>query len=424
MSNSKIWIVFKREFKVSMGRPFILSTIFIPLVMFAIVGIQVLMSDIKSEAEATVTVLVEKNSPFSRSMEETIKQAATTDEFKLFKLDFKEIGANEFDSYLDKEREALLADDQKGLFYLPNSSATDKEVLFYSINTGNMQIRTNMQSLFNKALNINYFDQNNIKNVDLVFVGKDVQIVGNKVSETGTEKESWGPIIIGGTLALLLLLGVSFNSLPVMSVVVAEKANRVYEVLMSSLKPLEILWGKILAKTAVASLQMLIWVVVMILALVMLDSFVDVSEAFRMEIKIWVFAYYVINYVVGLMLFLTLYAGMAAMYDDTNKASSGLLPVYFAILLPFYTVFSLLGNPANLVTEILSMAPLTSFYVMPARMMMINVPIWQPIVALLINGALLFGAMFVASKVYRISILSSGNEPSLRQIMKWVKSSD
>lgn len=424
MSNSKIWIVFKREFKVSMGKSFIFSTIFIPLVMFAIVGIQVLMSDIKSDAISTVTVLVEKNSPFSDSMAQTLKQVEGTKEYELFKIDFQEIEASEFDGFLDNERQALLGDDQKSIFFIPNSAAADKEVMFYSINTGNMHVRTNMQSLFNKALNLNFFDQHNIKNVDLVFVGKDVVITGNKVSETGTEKESWGPIIIGGTLALLLLLGVSFNSLPVMSVVVGEKANRVYEVLMSSLKPLEILWGKILAKTAAASLQMLIWIIVMILALVMLDSFVDVSEAFKMEIKLWVFGYYAINYIIGLMLFLTLYAGMAAMYDDTNKASSGLLPVYFAILLPFYTVFSLLGNPANLVTEILSMAPLTSFYVMPARMMMINVPVWQPIVALLINIALLFGAMFVASKVYRISILSSGTDPSLRQIMKWVKSSD
>jgi ABC-2 type transport system permease protein len=168
---------------------------------------------------------------------------------------------------------------------------------------------------------------------------------------------------------------------------------------------------------------MLIWVVALAVVLVLLNNFVDVAGAFRMEFKVGVFVYYVINYVVGLMTFLSLYAGFAVSYEDSGKASSALLPVYFAILFPFYTFFSLLGNPANAISEILSITPLTSLYVMPARMALISVPVWQPVLAIALNLCVLYLAVVAASRLYRISILSTGNSPSLRQLVIWARTS-
>ena len=422
MNFNRILTVIKREIKVAMGKSFIAATIFIPIVMFAIVGIQAMVSDIKTEAESPIIVLLEPNAPFEQALREEIGKSEELNKSKI-KVSFASTAGSDAAAFLDSKRDELLANDNMGIVFVPNSADTDKKVVFYSANPANANVRTKLSSAIDKALNQHYFVASGIQNVDIAHVQLNVTMTGNKVSKTGTEAESWGPLIVGGTLALLLLFGVSFNSMPVMTMVVQEKSSRVYEVLLCSLKPLELLWGKIIGKALVATLQMLIWVAAMIVVLMLLNNFVDVESAFRMDVKLGVFGYYVLNYIVGLMTFLSIYAGFAVSYDDTGKASSALLPVYFMILFPFYTFFSLLGNPANHVSEILSMTPLTSLYVMPARMALVNVPIWQPVVALSLNLVVLYLAILAASRLYRISILSTGNSPSLRQLVIWAKSS-
>lgn len=420
MINKRVVSVIKREIKVSMGVSFILATILIPIVMFGIVAIQYLVSDIKTEDNSPVVIVTEPQAAFAQTLRDEVRTSKDLAESKI-SIDFATSSAGDISKFLDTKRESLLDDDNMGIVFIPNSAVKDKRVQFYSANPANANVRTKVGDLVDRALNRHYFVSNGIQNVDVELIQQGVVIAGSKISRSGTEAESWGPLIIGFTLALLLLFGVSFNSMPVMSMVVAEKTSRVYEVLLCSLKPLDLLWGKIIGKTLVATLQMLIWVVAMAIVLVLLNNFTDVAEAFRMDFRPGVFVYYVINYVIGLMTFLSLYAGFAVGFDEQSKASSALLPVYFAILFPFYTVFSLLGNPANSVSEILSIAPLTSLYVMPARMALIEVPIWQPILALALNAVVLYMAMVAASRLYRISILSTGNNPSLRQLVIWAR---
>ena len=78
-------------------------------------------------------------------------------------------------------------------------------------------------------------------------------------------------------------------------------------------------------------------------------------------------------------------------------------------------------NPANSVAEILSIVPFKSQYVMPLRMAIIDVPVWQPLLALAINAVILYGAMICGGKIYKISILSTGQPPILKQFVQWLR---
>jgi ABC-2 type transport system permease protein len=419
MSN-RIGSVIKREIKVKLGWGFVMGTIFIPLIMAAIVGLQILMTNLKSENKAVVTVVFDGNAPLRALLKEGLDQEPNV-KSGLYAITYEEQTADNFPSYLEKKKEELLKDDDKGIFFVPRSVLADKKMAYYSANPGNIRVRSTIGAALNKALNLNFFAEKNIQNVDIKFIQTDVDITGNKVTSSGTSEESWGPIIIGGVLALLLNLGITFNVMPLMNVIVSEKSNRLYELLLTSLKPGDIMWGKIMGTAAVATLQMVIWIVAFILLMLLMDNFGDATATLRMEFHPVIIAYYVVNFVVGLMIFLTLYAGFSSMYDNPGAASSALLPLYFVILLPMYTVFSLLSNPANIVSATLSLIPITSLYVMPARMTLIDVPFWQPLVALALNVVILYFANVIASKIYRISVLSTGNNPSLRQIAVWVR---
>lgn len=414
--------VMKREIRAAMGKGFIAATIFIPIVMFATVGIQVAMSmsGIKTDTEQSVIVVLEPGAPFESVLREELSKSSDLAESKI-KVEFAARPAGGVKALIDGKRVQLLGNPNMGVVYVPAAAATDKQVSYYSVNPGNTIVRSKVSAAIDRALNRHYFIVNNIQGVELSQIQKPVTMAGNKISQSGTEAESWGPLIIGGILTLLLIFGVSFNSMPVMTMVVNEKASRAYEILLCSLKPLELLWGKVIGKTLVGSLQMLIWVVALAVVLMLLNNFVNVAEAFRMDFKIGVFAYYIVNYIVGLMTFTALYAGFAVSYEDNAKAGAALFPLFLLIQLPFYTVFSLVGNPANFVAQVLSIIPLTSLYVMPARMSLISVPLWQPLLAMALNLSVLYLAMVAASRLYRISILSTGNTPSLRQLVVWAK---
>ncbi|MCQ4165459.1 ABC transporter permease [Tahibacter harae] len=420
MSSNRIIPVIKREVRVKLGLRFIVATIFIPMVMAAIVGIQFVLTNMKSQDKAEVTLVLEQNPAVEGLIKQSLEQA---DFMKsgLYTVNYEQLAGDKFQEYLNSKTPELLKDDNKSIIYVPASALTDKKIGFYSANVANADVRTKFGGIVSKALNLNYFAQNNIQNVDIGYIQTDIFIIGNKVSASGTRTESWGPIIIGGVLALLLNLGITFNAMPLMNVVVGEKANRLYEVLLTSLRPTDILWGKIIGTAIVATLQMLIWVATFVFFVFIMDTFSEQSVAFRMDFQPFVIGYYLVNYVVGILIFLTLYAGLSSMYDNQGAASTALTPLYFLLLLPMYTVFSLVSNPANTVAAILSITPFTSLYVMPARMSLIDVPVWQPLLALALNLAVLYFANYVSSKIYRVSVLATGNNPSLRQIFTWVK---
>lgn len=419
--SSGILSVLKREIKVKLSKGFVITTILIPVVMAAIVGIQVLIAGVKSDAKADITVVTETGAPLEAQLRTALGETEWVRK-GLYTISYLTLPKDGFDGFLEQRRPQLLEDDRRGIFVIPGSALQDKKVQFYSTNTANNEVRLRIGGAINKALNLSFFATHDIHNVDLGFIQTDIDIHGRKVSASGTQAESWGPLIVGGVMALMLLLGVTFNSMPVMNDVVGEKSTRVYEVLLSSLTPGDLLWGKIFGTVSVAALQMLIWVAAGICALLLLDNFVDVSTSMHIDFKPLLFAYYFLDYVAGLMIFLTLYAGLSALFDNPSTASSTLLPLYFVILFPFYTVFTLLGNPNSFVCQILSIVPLTSLYVMPARMSLVDVPVWQPLIALAGNLAIAYGANFVAGKVHRVAVLSTGSSPSLRQVAEWVRS--
>jgi ABC-2 type transport system permease protein len=208
--------------------------------------------------------------------------------------------------------------------------------------------------------------------------------------------------------------------MPFSAVIIEEKTNRAVEVLLTSVSPKELLAGKIMARAITGMAQMVIWL--MPLFLMMLDpTILNLPDNFRVDIGIGTILFFVTNYVMGLTILLAIWGGFSAMFDSTQDAGNALWPVTMLMWMPFYAVFALLQNPANSVATLLSIAPFTSLYVMPFRMALVEVPFWQPLLALAISGLILYGTVVAGGKIYRISVLSTGQQPTLKQFMIWLR---
>ncbi len=420
MINRDTWTVIRRELKIGFNKKFVLSTIFIPLVMGTIMATQVSLGQLETTTTTNITLVTEETNKFQPLLEEYINELEQVEE-GMYQISYKNLEISAFDQFLESEKEALLDDDFRSVILISNEAMNDKKVTFYSANPSNGKVRESVGGAIDKALNKHFFELNNMGDVDTQFVQTDIEVSGVKVTESGTENESWGPIMLGITLAFLLLFGVMFNCVPVMNVVTDEKASRIYEVLLTSLKPRDILFGKVVGISIVSLTQMTIWMFALIGLTFMVQNFVDLSDAFNTSLNPLVAVYFMANFAIGLTLFLSLYAGLSSAYDNSGDAGAVLYPLYFVILLPFYTVFAIMGNPAHPVISTLSVLPITSLYLMPARMLVIDVPLWQILLSLAGNAVLLYLSIGIAGKIYRVSILSTGNSPSLRQLFTMMK---
>jgi ABC-2 type transport system permease protein len=407
----QIWVIFRREIKNKFGVGFVIATILIPAFMAAIIGIQTILSKAGSGASANITFVLENNAELERLLRQDLVPSGK------FQVAYEQVPRASFGAYLERHRQELVRDSSRSIVLVPDSAITDKVIRLYSANPGNNDVRTRVSAAVNKALNLDFFTRNNIQNVDIKFIQTDVTISGSKVSTKGTEAESWGGLIVAFALGLLLMLGITFNAMPVMNAVVTDKTNRVYELLLTSVKPRELMWGKILGVAAISTAQMLIWVVSFAVLVFVLNDVMHVSQSVRMDLSPLLIGYYLLNYVIGLSIFLALYGGLSAMHENPNNAAGALFPVYLLILLPFYTIFSVLANPANAAATVLSIAPFTSLYVMPARMALIDVPIWQIALSLALNILVLRMVIGISGKVYRLSILLTGAQPTLKQLL-------
>jgi ABC-type Na+ efflux pump permease subunit len=401
-----------------LSKAFVWATLLMPVIMFAVVLIQSSLINLDNVEKSHVIVasndaaLLEALEPVFAAREEVTSGAYT--------LEYKQVTAAALDSYLAEKHEMIMADSNNALFFVPSAALADKEIRFYSTNIGNQVLRENVNEVLNETLNRLYFQDLAVAQGDIDYAVKPIEVQALRVSDSGTEQGSAGNFVVGFGLAILLMISLMGIVMPFSAMIIEEKTNKAVEVLLTSVAPRELLAGKIMARAITGVAQMLIWL--MPLFLVMLDpSILNIPDNFRVDIGFGTILFFIINYVLGLTVLLAIWGGFSSMFDSTQDAGNALWPVTMLMWMPFYAVFALLQNPANSVAAILSMAPFTSLYVMPFRMALVEVPLWQALVALGISFAMFYGAVVAGGKIYRISVLSTGQQPSMKQFMIWLR---
>jgi ABC-2 type transport system permease protein len=205
----------------------------------------------------------------------------------------------------------------------------------------------------------------------------------------------------------------------ILNSVIEEKSNRIVEVLLSSLDSTELLTGKILGSAITGILQMAIWLIP-VFVLVTTSLFV-LPQEFILSISVSQLLFFLLNYFIALVTFMGLYAAVGSIFTNAQDAQSGLWPVLMLIMIPFFISIGLISNPNNGIARIASMLPFAALIVMPARMAIMEVPVWQFILSLAVNLITLFLIFPISGKIYRIGILSTGKKPQWSEVIKWVK---
>ena len=258
---------------------------------------------------------------------------------------------------------------------------------------------------------------------------------GGKVSESSTEVAT----IIGMVFTFLIYMFILMYGNMVMQAVLEEKKSRVVEVMVSSVKPVNLLVGKITGIGLVGITQLLIWGILTGTLFTVLSLFIASPEqatampaemnSFNMEGVLgsvmsvnWfeIIVYFLLFFVGGYILYASIFAMFASAVDSEEDTTQFMMPVTIIIMFAFFAGFYSVSNPDGPLAFWGSLIPFTSPIVMMVRLPF-GIPLWEKLLSLvLLYGTFVLISIF-AAKIYRVGILMYGKKPSIKEMIKWVR---
>jgi ABC-2 type transport system permease protein len=418
---SKTLTIIKREIKTKLfSKSFIFMTLLVPFFMIMIFSIQYLVQSMSGEERSDLIIISDSDEILNQVQNEIFNTSAFKSGDLTSRTERTELQT--FTDKLNTIKPDLIAQRVTGVVFIPSTSLQSKEIEYYSSNPNNSSLFYKIKPSINKALVEIYFSGKQLTQDEIKFARKDVEINGFRVSsDEKVAQEGYGNRIAMVLFSFLLYMALIFSGAMTMNAVVEEKSNKIVEVLLSSASSTELMAGKIFGTVVVELIQMAIWLSPVILLIT--TSWFFIPPQFMPQMSISFIFYFLFNYALALITYVALYATVGAIFDNPQDAQSGVWPLLMLIMIPFFIAIGMQSNAQSSFILIASIFPFASLIVMPARMILVEVPLWQIVLSSLINIVVLIGIFKLAGKIYRIGILLTGKKPKWSEVFRWLKMS-
>jgi ABC-2 type transport system permease protein len=265
--------------------------------------------------------------------------------------------------------------------------------------------------------------------------------------------------IIGGGFGYLIMMFIIIYGGFVMRSVIEEKTSRIIEVIISSVKPFQLMMGKIIGTSLAGITQFAIWIVCGTLLLMLAFSIFDIDpsalnkgteivsgmnsniattiptvnqtmQAYAQELYeipwFMLICFFVIYFALGYLIYSSIYAAIGAAVDNETDTQQFIFPIILPLMLAIYVgFFSVFSNPHGPIAVGFSLFPLTSPIVMlmrlPGGIGEGGVPIWEIVTSIVLLIITFVGIVWLAAKIYRVGILMYGKKPTYKELLKWIK---
>jgi ABC-2 type transport system permease protein len=432
---SKIGIIIKREYTTRVvKKSFIIMTFLSPLFFAAIVAIPLWLSTIK-DSEVKNIAVVDTTNEYGQALKSNNEY-----HFVLTKTPAADVGKSE----MKKEFFAILM--IRG--DLVNDPAG---VSIYSEKQIGMELKTYIATNLNQYVENKKLEAYHVPNIKKMVddARTNIKITTIKLDDKGNEIITSSEIatIIAGLATFLIYMFIFMYGAQVMRGVVEEKTNRIIEVIVSSVKPFELMMGKIIGIALVGLTQFLLWValsyiIFMAIGISMFGSnfsqlmsaspdgglntpgahhvVASVMQGLNGINMIEIAGMFIFYFLGGYLLYASLFAAIGSAVDNETDTQQFMLPITIPILFALYAAMYSIQNPNGPLAFWCSLIPFTSPIVMMVRLPF-DVPLWEK---LLSSGLLIctfIGTIWLAAKIYRTGILMYGKKISWREMWKWLK---
>lgn len=328
--------------------------------------------------------------------------------------------------YLERiTRDDDAPDKLEGVFLIPAKAIADKDttLTYYSRAATDFITQERLGRIANRELQSIRLADNGV-NPDLIeSLLQNLSVDAVQLSRSG-DKKTGGELnfVVAFILGALLVLPSFIYGQETMRGIVQEKTDRVVEVLVSSVTPMELLSGKILGIAAVGLTQISVWLTMFGLvgafgATVATMADVNLSQFIRPS----VFAYFALFFVLAYLTNVCVYAIAGAVCNSEKEAQQFVAPLMLIMMAPWFLMMPIVMNPDAPFAVGFSLAPVFGPITMFVRTAVTEPPLWHLLVSIGVSLLTIVVFAWVTAKIFRIGILSYGKRPTLPELMKWIK---
>jgi len=443
---SKLGLIIKREYLAKVrNRSFIVMTILSPLLIVGMIVLIAYLAKINDDETRVVSVLNE-----SAFFLHELKPS-------------KSISYVYFDDLtLQQAKDSTNSMEYYGLLYIPNLPSVEeaaKNSYLFTKDNPNTSITKELEAVFQKKLRQDRLQKLGVSAEQFSSVEKSFEI---NLSTFEGEKSIKGineiKAFIGGGFGYAIMMFIIIYGGFVMRSVIEEKTSRIIEVIISSVKPFQLMLGKIIGNSLAGITQFSIWIVsasaLMFVAVLIFGIDLSalsgesampagpmgsMSQLGAMDTEMMLYAKeiydipwgllivsFFIYFILGYLIYSSIYAAIGAAVDNETDTQQFIFPIILPLMLAIYVgFFSVFSNPHGPIAVGFSLFPLTSPIVMlmrlPGGIGEGGVPLWQFITSILLLVITFFGIVSLAAKIYRTGILMYGKKPTYKELIKWLR---
>ncbi len=309
---------------------------------------------------------------------------------------------------------------------LPANVLETNEIIYRARSISSLNVMKDLRLAGSRAVQAERLKRAGLDGSLVAGLIRPVEVNGARVTKRGEEAGSADSTFFFAYIVTFLIYFMTvFYGVNVMRSVLEEKTNRIAEVLVSSVRPTHLMAGKILGVGLAAVLQVFIWAAIVVggfksgLLTKRFDIPPEVMNA--LHIEPWVGASLFIFFLLGFFLFASLFAALGASVTTDQEAQSMQIVVLFPLIIPLMFLAAITNDPLGRAATWLGMIPFTAPIAMPMRMASGPIPLVQVIGSMVLLAAALGATAWVAGKIYRIGILSTGKKPTLQELGRWLR---
>lgn len=436
---SRLKLIIEREFIAKVrNKSFIVMTFLSPLLMIGM--------------GALVFFLMKKN-------DEKVKKIVFVDESGLFSKDvFKDSKTVKYEDFtalgIDDSKKKVEEGDYYGALYIPKQDSLEilaNSIEFFSKDSPSMSIMGTLENKIEKKLRnekLNKFGID-LEQIKASKISSDIKMF-NFSGEKSSKLINGLKIGVGAIAGYLLMMFVMIYGTSVMRSVIEEKTSRIIEVIVSSVKPFQLMLGKIIGNASAGLLQFFIWGLLFFIFSLVASSFLGIDmmemqtakvspeqmeamqqaagskgemiiqEIFRLPL-LKMFLLFIFYFLGGYMLYSSLFAAVGAAVDNETDTQQFMMPIMLPLILAVYVGFAtVINDPHGPVSVVFSYIPFTSPIVMLMRIPF-GVAWWEIAISMLLLVATFIVIVWLAAKIYRVGILMYGKKPSYKDLWKWIR---
>ena len=431
----KLLLIIKREYITRVTRrSFILATLLTPLGFAVFIVVAGFIFAYESDDSKRIAIIDE----------DKILQGSIKDEKNLY---FKFVDQN-----LDEIRNNFDDYDFDGILVLPPVKDIFHDrytTYYYSDNQPTLDIETLIKNRIARSLRDYKIERLELNRKDLAALDTRIELEPEPILESGDDATSMTGAIaaaIGSIMGIIMYMTVFIYGMMVMRSVMEEKTSRIVEVMVSSVRPFQLMLGKIIGVGGVGLTQVAIWAV-LIPSIVFLANLIfgfnapapempagaeqinpEDAEAMiglamqELSNQNWwlIFPLFVLFFLGGYFLYSSLFAAVgSAMGDDLGEGQSLTIPITIPVILAFYIMFVAVQAPNSSLARWSSIFPLFSPIVMPARLAF-QPPVWEIVLSVVVLIATAIFFVWLSGRIYRVGILMYGKKVTFRELGKWM----